>query len=584
MTSLCRSAFKLLVISRIVGTFCVLTVMSLIMPACSRGPDDRLQLKKGESVVFIGNTFAERMHLFGYFETLLHSSYPDHQLKVRNMGWSGDELTLRPRPKNFGDLHKYLRQEQADVIFACFGMNESFAGPQGLGEFQQNLDSLIKDIQGQQYNGKSAPRIVLVSPIAHENLSDSLPDSTEHNNSLKLYTEVMSKEARRLGLIFVDLFQPTREMSSPGMALTFNGIHLTENGYWTISQMVGRSLGLIGTIDSPVQSGNTTAERLRRIIYEKNYYFFIRWRGPNGEYIHGERNKMAGAENLRQEMEEFDQIVEAYDQKIWGMVKPKPEQVWQQVPVNRPVWFPTPKYKEVLTNQVSFGRDEGKRMLPPLEALRTLRVPTGYSVNLYASEEDFPLANPMALNFDAQGRLWVANTPTWPQPVPGQQPADSIVILEDTDHDGAADRHTVFIDKLNMIHGFALGDSGAYIAQTPHLIHAQDTDGDNRADRVSMLLHGFGSEDVEHSMNNFKWGPGGAFYFMEGIFFHTQVETPYGPRRLRNAGVFRYKPRLHRLDVAVSYPFWNPWGEVFDHWGQPIILDASSGDYYNMDI
>ena len=104
-----------------------------------------------------------------------------------------------------------------------------------------------------------------------------------------------------------------------------------------------------------------------------------------------------------------------------------------------------------------------------------------------------------------------------------------------------------------MIHGFALGDGGAYISQVPDIIHAKDTDGDNQADEVRTVLHGFGAEDVEHSINNYRWGPGGAVYFMEGTFFHTQVETPYGPRRLYNAGVFRYRPGAERFDALISY-------------------------------
>ena len=575
-------AFKLIPVPRVTRVL-LLVVLGTLTMTCSRAPRDRLQLDSGDSVVFIGNTFAERMHLFGYFETLLYSVYPDHHLKVRNLGWSADEVALRPRPKGFGDLHGYLLQARADVVFVCFGMNESFAGSEGLERFQEGLDTLIEDLQSHRYNSRSAPKIVLLSPIAHEDPGGKLPDGTEHNPSLQLYTDAMAGAARRYGLVFVDLFRPTQEMHGTGRSLTFNGVHLSEYGYWNVSQMVARSLGLVERIDPPVE-GNPRAEALRRAIYEKNYYFFIRWRGPNSEYIHGERNGMPGADNLPQEMEEFDKIIEAYDQRIWEMAKPDPEQVWQQVPSGLPAWFPTPEYEDAPAGQTEPTSYEGARMLTATEALRTLRVPRGYSVNLFASEENFPLANPMAVSFDARGRLWVANTPTWPQPIPGQQPTDSIIILEDTDRDGVADRHTVFIDKLNMIHGFTLGGGGAYISQTPHLIHAEDADGDDRADRLRMLLHGFGSEDVEHSMNNFRWGPGGAFYFMEGIFLHSQVETPYGPRRLRNAGVFRYRPRSHRLEVAVSYPFWNPWGEVFDDWGQHIILDASSGDYYNLDI
>lgn len=112
----------------------------------SDGQAASLQVDKGDSIVFIGNTFAERMHLFGYFETFLHSKFPDHQLKIRNMGWSTDEVLLRPRPARFGDPRKYLEQENADLVFVCFGMNESFQGPRGLEEFQQGLDTYIKSV------------------------------------------------------------------------------------------------------------------------------------------------------------------------------------------------------------------------------------------------------------------------------------------------------------------------------------------------------------------------------------------------------------------------------------------------------
>ena len=106
----------------------VLLVSSINDGAAQEKTQSRLRIDANDSIVFIGNTFAERMHLFGYFETFLHCKFPEHKLKVRNMGWSADELTLKPRPVGFGDRHRYLEREEADVIFACFGMNESFQG------------------------------------------------------------------------------------------------------------------------------------------------------------------------------------------------------------------------------------------------------------------------------------------------------------------------------------------------------------------------------------------------------------------------------------------------------------------------
>ena len=216
----------------------------------------------------------------------------------------------------------------------------------------------------------------------------------------------------------------------------------------------------------------------------------------------------------------------------------------------------------------------------PDVARQHLTTAEGYVVNLFASEQDFPIGNPVAMTFDAQGRLWVSSIPTYPHLEPGVPPDDKLIILEDTDGDGRADKHTVFADGLHQPMGFELGDGGAYIAQPPDLLFLRDTDGDGVADERRVLLHGFGTEDSHHAIHSFVWGPGGALYFQEGTFHHSQVETPYGPVRLQYSGVFRYEPRTHRLERYVSYRFANPWGHEFDRWGQNFISDASNGNNY----
>ncbi len=213
-------------------------------------------------------------------------------------------------------------------------------------------------------------------------------------------------------------------------------------------------------------------------------------------------------------------------------------------------------------------------------ALQRLMTAEGYAVNLFASEEDFPIGNPVAMTFDAQGRLWVSSIPTYPHQEPGVAPDDKLIILEDTDGDGRADKHTVFADGLYQPVGFELGDGGAYVSQPPDLLFLRDTDGDDVADERRVLLHGFGTEDSHHAIHSFVWGPGGALYFQEGTFHHSQVETPYGPVRMQYAGVFRYEPGRHFLERYVSYRFANPWGHEFDRWGQNFISDASNGNNY----
>jgi hypothetical protein len=108
----------------------------------------------------------------------------------------------------------------------------------------------------------------------------------------------------------------------------------------------------------------------------------------------------------------------------------------------------------------------------------------------------------------------------------------------------------------------------------------KDTNGDDKADLRQLLLHGFDSADSHHAISAFTRDQGGALYFEEGTFHHTQVETPYGPERCVNAGVFRYVPRTGKFEVFVSYGFANPWGHVFDAWGQNFVADASGGANY----
>src|SRR5262249_36621150 len=157
-------------------------------------------LRPGNHVAIIGNTLADRMQHFGYFEALLHDRLPKHDLVVRNLGFSGDELTLRLRSAGFGSPADHRARVKADVILAFFGYNESFGGEHGLVKFKQDLTEFIKHAQEQKYNGSSAPRLVLLSPIAHEDLnSPNLPAGKENNARLALYTRAMAEVAGQAG-------------------------------------------------------------------------------------------------------------------------------------------------------------------------------------------------------------------------------------------------------------------------------------------------------------------------------------------------------------------------------------------------
>src|SRR5262249_2101966 len=208
------------------AAFAILVVSVWAAASAHSAQKSGLLLKKGDRIILIGNTLAERMQYYGHFETLLHGRFPDLELVVHNLGFSADELALRPRQAHFDDHGHTLADEKPDVLFAAFGFNESFAGPAGLERFKGDLENFIKVSTTTPYNGKEPPRLVLLSPIAHEDLKDPhITDGKKNNQNIELYTRAMAELAGKHGVVFVDLYQPTRQLyeASP-RPLTINGI------------------------------------------------------------------------------------------------------------------------------------------------------------------------------------------------------------------------------------------------------------------------------------------------------------------------------------------------------------------------
>jgi putative heme-binding domain-containing protein len=204
---------------------------------------------------------------------------------------------------------------------------------------------------------------------------------------------------------------------------------------------------------------------------------------------------------------------------------------------------------------------------------RLMDLPPGFEVQLVASEP--AVVNPVAMNFDPRGLLWVACAPRYPQLLPGQEPADYVLVIDDFEATGKARSWRVFAGGLTMPTGLAPGDGGVYVGQGDSLWHLRDTRGTGTADERRPLLTGFGTQDTHHTLNTFRWGPDGALYFNQGVYIKSTVETPWGPRRHFGGGVWRLHPGALRLEVFDrSLLDNNTWGHVFDAWGRSFVASA----------
>lgn len=505
-----------------------------------------LRIEPNSRIAFIGNTLFERAAWYGHFESMLHASFPKHQLTIRNLSWSADTPDLQPRPDNFADLEQHLLHEQADIIFAAFGFNESFAGDEGMEAFRRALMQFVTRLQGLAFNGRSGPQIVLVSPIACENIPN-IPAADMNRERLQQYTDVMREVAGELKVGFADVLSASDQwMKHKRTSYTINGVHLTEAGYALFA------LDLFKAVFH--EPAPTVAQELRDAVIEKNRQYFRRYRPLNTYYYTGARNKTYGYLDFLPAMRNFDIMVGNRDTWIWALAQGNLDAKVDDS--NVPPMPVTPKSRGA------------NRWLSPEDELAEFKIDPRFEVNLFASEEQFPdLACPIQMRWDARGRLWVSCSTTYPHVYPGGEPNDKIIILEDVDKDGRADKSTVFADDLHIPLSFELGDGGVYLSEEPHFSWVGDTDGDGKADKRVRLLSGFGCEDSHHALHDFVWTPEGDLMFRESIFHHSQVETPYGPIRTDNSAWFLFRPETHRLRSFGSYPNTNPWGVTFDDWG-----------------
>lgn len=552
---------------------------------------------QGERIVLIGNGLAERDTWFSRIEPELHLRFPDHELVYRNMARPGDTPGFRPHAsrgsqwafpgaENFHpDLQhhegigffptpdQWLHFLKADTVLAFFGYNESFDGEDGLAKYEAELTAFVKHTLSKAYNGKQAPRLVLVSPIAFEDLSATrkLPDGVKENTNLAAYTKAMRRVAKQYGLTFINLFHRSRalydKLEEP---FTINGFAPTEAAYQKIARWL--AAGLYGKIK---RQSKADPDLVRQAVKQKDWMWNNDYNLVNGVHTHGRRYNPFGPQNYPDEIRKTREMAKLRDDLIhdiaqgvkttWS-VDDSQTHALSAVPTN---FNPNDSRGKMGSSDYQDGE----------EAIKDLKMAEGFQVELFASEKEFPdMRNPVQMSFDNKGRLWVAVMPAYPHWRPGDSmPNDKLIILEDTDHDGRADKQTTFADGLHLPIGFEIAPEGVYVSQEPNLLRLVDEDQDDRADHREILLHGFDSHDTHHAISAYCADASGAFYMGEGRFLHSQVETPYGPRRCNDGGVWRFDPITFRLERYSQSDYSNPWGVAFDYWEQCYIADGSPG-------
>lgn len=561
-----------------------------------RDAGPRLSLLAGDHIVLIGNNLASRMMNFGHFETELQTRYPDSLLLVRNLGDGGNTPGFRPHPGrvspwafpgadsfyaelaqpsgsrgHFETPDEWLTRLRADVIIAFFGYNESFRGEAALPLYEKELEAFIRHTRAQRYNGAESPRLVLVSPIAFEDLSDlyDLPDGKAENARLAQYAAAMERVAQRMGVAFVDAYSQTRRWQRAASGpLTIDGSQLTDAGYARLAPFLADE---IFGASEPVAAARRAA--VHAAVMDKNWLWHNDFKIPNGVHVFGRRYNPFGPDNYPAELEKIRQMTAARDTAIWMAAQGKGYDL--AAADSRTRTLPA-----VETNYEPSQKNEDLRYLYGEEALGSLSAAPGYRIELFASEQGFPdLANPVQMSFDNRGRLWVSTVPSYPHYRVGDaRPNDKLLILEDTDGDGRADRQTTWADSLHMPMGFELAPEGVYVSQGTNLVLLSDTDGDDRADTRRIVLSGFDDHDTHHVISAFTADPSGAIYMGEGVFLHSNVETSYGPVRGTNGGFYRYNPQRRRLERTAQLAIPNPWGIAFDAWGQVFFAETSGPD------
>jgi glucose/arabinose dehydrogenase len=425
-------------------------------------------------------------------------------------------------------------------------------------------------------------RLVLLGPLPHVPAqSGSHPEVDANNRVLRLVQNALARLADERGAAFVGFDVPlvpaAWDLNPSAPRRTEDGVTPNEAGNDFAAQTLVRKLG-----DGSLRVGPREAEEiLRAAVRHKNEQFFHRWRPANWTYPFGFRKHEQGRNAV--EIPKFEPLVEEWDARIARLRDLKNQDPGTVSAVRGLLEARAPGADSTRGRPQPGGPGAGGRVSADAQARPVFAVHEGFEVTLWAQNP--MLFKPIQLNWDPQGRLWVASSRVYPQIRPGQEAEDAVIVLEDTDGDGEAEKSSVFAEGLLIPTSVVPdGRGGCYVGASHQLLHFADTDGDGRADRRTIVLSSFGTEDTHHNLHTLRWGYDGHLYLNQSIYTHTHVETPWGVRRLNSAGIWRFHPETWRLEVFTKGGC-NPWGHHWDQYGNHFFTDGagSKGIYHAME-
>lgn len=201
--------------------------------------------------------------------------------------------------------------------------------------------------------------------------------------------------------------------------------------------------------------------------------------------------------------------------------------------------------------------------LSPEESVKHIQIPVDFTLDVFAHEPD--VMHPIAMTWDERGRLFVLITKDYPNERKDTGGSDYILICEDTDKDGKADKFTKFSDDLSIPTGLVFANGGIIVSQAPHMLFLQDTNGDDKADVKKILFSGFGTGDTHAGPSNLHYGFDNWIY---GAVGYSGFKGKVGKSDSLNFGqaLFRFKPDASDMEIVAKTSN-NTWGLGFNEAG-----------------